>query len=171
MKIKAQALLLVVVLMFAMTGCGEKSIELTDDNYNDYLKFDLHAEGNTKSEGGEYYPLGYSYKNVQCYGNIEGLPQFIYTDVYVTLSVSFSASSSYFEEHDNKKYDYSIMQGREFVNLEQTIEGQVKLRADGSAEVDFSGDVKPILGSELKPDDIVINGYSVVAISGTVSPT
>lgn len=170
MKIKVQALLLVVVLVFAMNGCGKKSIELTEVNYNDYLKFDLHAEGNTKNERGEYYPLGYSYKNVQCYGNIEGLPQFIYTDAYVTISVSFSVSSSYFEKNENKKYDYSIMQGREFVNLDQTIEGEVKLRADGSAEVDFLGNIQPILGDDLQPDNIIVSGYSIVAVSGTVTP-
>lgn len=166
MKIKVQALLLVVVLMFAMTSCGEKSIELTEDNYNDYLKFDLHAEGNTKSERGEYYPLGYSYESVRCYGNVEGLSQFTYEDVYITVRISFTLSSSYLV-----KNGYSVS-GDDYENLEQSIESQFKLRADGSADVDFSGDVEEIAGRSgvFAPDILKINGYSIVDVSGTVSP-
>lgn len=166
MKIKVQALLLVVVLMFAMNGCGKKSIELTEDNYNDYLKFDLHAEGNTKSERGEYYPLGYSYESVRCYGNVEGLSQFTYEDVYITVRVSFTLSSSYLV-----KNGYNVS-GDDYEKLEQSIESQFKLRADGSADVDFSGDVEEIAGRSgvFAPDILKINGYSIVDVSGTVSP-
>lgn len=146
---KVLSVFLVIVMCFALAGCGEKNIQLTTSNYKDYLVLDLNyglggSSYDIPSVGTVYNALSPNFKIYAASSN------FIYNNVSVEIRVygtfeAYSLIGSY-----DKDFDETI-----------TID----------CNVGGSGSYTSLLGLDGSTNMRSLNlAYEVVYVYGSVTP-
>lgn len=160
---KLLALFLIVVLCLSLSACGDGSIELTVDNYDDYLSVGASISNPSFTDGvhvsyGIPYPNGeggtyYIYEYLNARLNVEGKStNFNYNDVVVTIKFNGK-----YRSHDLNDW-----------SQEMPIELELTANCDISG-CDLVTDKFTDSGSYLHEEAIYAD-WEIVSISGTVTP-
>ena len=163
MKKKILSIILMLAMCFSLCACGNKDIELTKDNYSDYLEISAKSVTESNSDIAKLYLPGggiSSCSNVfylKC--DVKGVSQnYNYNDVKVTVKVKAT-------------YEGIVWSTKETELREFEKEFTINTNISGNMKEDC------ISKEMIKLDDYIVNGellknieYEVVSISGTLSP-
>ena len=161
-------LLLVLALCFGICGCGDNSIALTKDNFDDYFDYSINLIENTEYErhvqgsNGSYFESGIGSKG-QLTGRLTAVSQnYSYSDI--TMRVKVTASCSMVSKEDMDRTYVNVIKVP--VTYETVI--QVDLNVAGEGKITDTG-------YYTAPSDLLIaytldTSIEIIEITGSVTP-
>lgn len=187
---KLLSLILALAICLPLCACGEKSneIELTLDNYKQYLDVSAQAQLREDYESDNSFLIGYDTKNncncvtskfgqnVYGYIWVEGLSQnFNYNDI--EIKVEFTGKCYHLDLNADEDNNTSTLAWSEYSFITECNEVDITGCGDGEGKWELpSGRGIPKFGYWndvrliYKPDDFLEYEYKVVSVSGTVTP-